>query len=177
MAARGEAVVGDRGGTKQQPIGDGRQPVGGAAIDRRGTVPRAEPLQRAGQHEEPLTVVGRVLRGLHAQHLQQGERILAGLEGGAGQQHPPRPPKSVSSHRSPWSSRAPRASRPTRLAARGGQEHGRQASACDESASHGATRRLACQGRPRAERAARVQRIESSLATTPAGIGATESAA
>ena len=110
----GEAVVGDRGGTKQHPIGDGRQALGDAAIDRRGTVPRAQPLQRAGQHDEPLAVVGRVLRGLHAQHLPQRERILARLERGARQQHLPAPAEQAcraTSH--PEAADRPRASRPT----------------------------------------------------------------
>ena len=67
----------ERSSTQSAMVG---RRVGEGAIDSRRAVSGAQPLQGAGEHDQSLAVVGRVLRGLDPQHLLQRERILARLQ-------------------------------------------------------------------------------------------------
>ena len=78
------AVVGYRGRTQQEPVGDDRKPLAGASVHHRGAVARTEAIQRSREEEQPLTGWVALNR---ASGMTQCQRILVPLQSGSGEQH------------------------------------------------------------------------------------------
>ena len=81
-----DAVIGDGGSAKQQPVGDRRQPGRGPKIDRRSTIAGTQPVERGRQQQKAFA---RLRPAAQSQgRVVQGDRILPPFERGPGQQNP-----------------------------------------------------------------------------------------